>query len=104
MTDIAVVMKYPKVTRRYFDHRIGTYQYGVVDPWQRQYESPISGLHMSVFQTRSNDVADGTYSCEARMNDSLPLEQVMAFGIFRNMNIYGKKMQLVLSMLRPNTS
>lgn len=95
MTDIDVVMNYPKKlsSNRYYDYRIGAYRYREIDPWQIQYQpnnDSISGLYMSVVQSRSNDVAVGTYSCEVRSDNSLT--QIMAFGIYRN--IYGKDVYL----------
>lgn len=95
MTDIDIVMNYPKrlSSNRYYDYRIGAYRYREIDPWQIQYQpnnESISGLYMSVVRSSSNDIAVGTYSCEVRSDNSLT--QIMAFGIYRN--IYGKDVYL----------
>lgn len=100
MTDVDVVMNYPKrlSSNRYYDYRIGAYRYREIDPWQIQYQpsnDSISGLYMSVVQSRSNDVAVGTYSCEVR-SDNNSLTQIMAFGIYRN--IYGKDVYLKVKL------
>lgn len=102
MTDIGVVMNYPKWSSYYYDYRIGTYRYREIDPWQMQYQPNNEGLYMSVVQSSSSDIAEGTYSCEERSNNSLFLQtQIMSFGIYRDID---GKLTLRLCIIKFNMS
>ena len=78
MTNITLITSYPVLRER---NRYTGY-YRDVDPWQKNNLVSQSGMRMYVSSSRSDDVAQGTYSCEIASNSSVETRQKMTIGVY----------------------
>ena len=79
---VVMLAHYPKETEIYYSYSLRQYLRREIDPWHVLNLTSLAGLRMSLQYSVHDDIARGTYTCEATGPNFGGTSQKMSIGVY----------------------